>query len=409
MSMSYLEAFKEQIYSCLRCGTCRGDCVIESSNVYNVICPIYLVKPFEAYTPRGKMLLARAYFDGKVPPQSLLDYIFMCTNCNNCTIQCRLTQVPRTDYKTKQLTEERLLDPTEIVEAFKAELALKGVQPEKHKRFAEWGKKEHNPYIEPHEKRFAWLPEEIKKKLPKQAKYVYFVGCTSSYRTTEIAKATVELFEKLGIDYTFIDEWCCGSPYWRTGSISIAQEMARHNIEEIEKTGAEYVITSCAGCYRALKVDYSKRVPDQKLNAKVIHTAELLHELVKAGKLKFKEAASIRVKAAFHDPCHTGRHIGLYDVPREVASAIPGVKLIEMLRSREGSLCCGSGGGVKSAYPDIALKLAEMRIKEALEVGADHLLSICPFCKRNFDDANKTLGNPIKVIDLVELVLNNLA
>lgn len=403
--LSSIKSFEEYLYRCLKCGTCRGDTVIDDKNVYYAICPMYLATAgFEPYTPRGKMLLLQAYLEGKVEPGGLREYIFTCTNCNACTELCPLLTVPRVDYKTKQVTNEKLFNPCDIIEIAKKELASKGIVVPRHAQFAEWTKKEHNPYLEPHDKRFAWFPKDVRDSLPKTAEYVYFVGCTSSYRTIEIALNTIELLRKIGIDFTIIDEWCCGSPLWRTGRPEIAQELAQHNIKEIERVGARYVLTSCAGCYRSLKLDYPKIIPG-KMSIEVIHVVELIHKLAKSGALKFRKVPFlVNTKVTYHDPCHLGRHCGVYEVPREVICMLPGVNFIEMPRNRKGSLCCGSGGGVKSGFPDIAIKLASLRIQEAISVEANCLISTCPFCKRNFDDANKNLGNVIQVYDLVELV-----
>ena len=400
--MEYLRPLKEQVYSCLRCGICRGDCVIESSGIYEAFCPIYLVKPHDVFTPRGKLMLARAYLEGKTPPEQLIDYVFACTNCNNCTLHCPLAQIPRVDYKTKQVTEARLLDPAKIVEAFKAELFSKGFYPKGLNTLLESGKEKHNVCFEPHEERFSWLPREVKESLPKQAKYVYFVGCLSSYRFTNIAKATVEILEKLDVDYTLIDEWCCGSSFWRIGDFKTAEEMAMHNLKEISRAGAEYVIVSCADCYRALKKDYAEKLKED-LDIKVLHISELLQSFVKENKVKLKKVESV-LRVAYHDPCSAAKHVDLYHPPRELLKAIPGIELFEMLHNKKGSFCCGAGGGITYAYPDVALKLSSMRIQEALNIGVKQVISICPLCESSLSKASEALGKPIEVLDLVEVL-----
>lgn len=204
-----------------------------------------------------------------------------------------------------------------------------------------------------------------------------------------------------GISFTLLkDEWCCGSPLLRTGQWNVAIKQAKHNVEIVTGTGAKSVVTSCAGCYRTWKKDYPELGINYDFN--VIHITELLEEEVNKGKLKFSK--EFKEKTTYHDPCHIGRHMGIYDAPRAVLKAVPRMEFIEMKKNKEMSLCCGAGGGVKSAFPDLAVNLARERLIEALQTGAEAVATACPFCLMNFQNAIREYELRVKLYDVVEVV-----
>lgn len=241
---------------------------------------------------------------------------------------------------------------------------------------------------------------------------VYFAGCMATFREKEIAKTTIELLKKLEADFTMLgsEEWCCGSVMLRSGNIDVAKQMIEHNVAAIRASGADTVVTSCAGCYRTIKQDYPKYVGE--LGFKVLHTPEYVLSSLEAGELKFKPYdQNNNTRVTYHDPCHLGRHMNIFEPPRKVLQAIPGLELIEMARSKENARCCGSGGGVASAYRGLADEMAEVRVNDALEVEAKILTSACPFCTYALKSATKRLGkdSELQVIDFSELLVKTLA
>ena len=190
--------------------------------------------------------------------------------------------------------------------------------------------------------------------------------------------------------------------------------------------GIKKIVTSCAGCYGVFQSQYPAV---GEMNVEVLHSPEIMDQLIQDHQLRFTK--TIPMKVTWHDPCHSGRggekqnlwegerikwglsdpprqrnfgaH-GIYDAPRNILKAIPGVELIEMERIREFSWCCGAGGGVKSAFPEFALESALERIDEAKATGADALLTACPWCESNLSDAIIADGNGLKLFSLVELV-----
>ncbi|TFG30527.1 hypothetical protein EU527_14440, partial [Candidatus Thorarchaeota archaeon] len=211
---------------------------------------------------------------------------------------------------------------------------------------------------------------------------VYFAGCMATYRLPSIAEATIKVLRHAGLEFKMLgeDEWCCGSVTFRTGFIDEGKRMARHNMDALKNIGATRVVTACAGCFRTLSMDYPTLL-EEELPFEVVHFPTLLKELIEENRLTFPDGEKIAV--TYHDPCHIGRHMGLYDDPRDTLRKIPQVDLVEMHKSRETASCCGAGGGVRSTHRDLARGAAEIRIDEAEETGASVLTTACPFCTFN--------------------------
>lgn len=213
---------------------------------------------------------------------------------------------------------------------------------------------------------------------------LYFRGCTAREKQTEISKATERLLDLAGVDYHVLDdEKCCGSVLLRTGFEKQAKEQIKKNTEILKD---EKIITSCAGCYKTLKEDYD--------GLDVVHISQLLDELIRENKLNFTKAD---FKVTYHDSCHLGRHMDVFDEPRNAIESV--ADIVEMENSREDSLCCGAGGGVKSAYPEIADQMAKSRLAQARKTDCETLVVSCPFCKLNLEN------DEIEVLDLTEFLV----
>ncbi|MEM1718031.1 MAG: (Fe-S)-binding protein [Candidatus Jordarchaeales archaeon] len=422
--MEDLLALKKELFRCIHCKACMfsysGEPDREGIGEYKGTlyegmiegCPSgSYYKLWEGYLNSGRMWIIRSMLEGSlVPSESVRDLIYPCTTCGNCQAQC-----------------ENKLPTVELIEAARAACVEAGIPllP----KTAALGKnisQVNNPYAEKHEDRTKWL-EGTKVKPKKDAKVAYFVGCTASYREKQVAKATAELLNKLGIEFAVLeDEVCCGSPLFRTGQRSEAKRVMNENL----KTFKDYdtLVFSCAGCYRTFKVDYPK-YSKSKLPFTPKHTIELVADLIGQGKIKFK--GSYNKKVTWHDPCHLMRHIALdlereelakstnwfldereikrkkeewYEIPRKILKAIPGLQLVEMYRIKEDAWCCGAGGGVKTQFPDLALWTGIERVKEAEATGAQAIVTSCPFCVRNLRDAVNASGSKIEVVELLELL-----
>ncbi|NVM30845.1 MAG: (Fe-S)-binding protein [Candidatus Helarchaeota archaeon] len=412
-----LEKYYYDTWECARCSQCKWIHPYDVKNKrFSKICPSVARYLFDAYSAQGKMDIVRSMVDGELKWEDsprLLDIIYQCTSCGACDVMCK-----------------RCLDiePLLVMEELRIKCVEDGIGPmPKHKTFAENTQKNHNPYGEPHEERFKWMPNEVKP--AEKAEIAYFVGCTSAYRRQEIAEATVKILKASGTNFVILgpDEWCCGSPLIRTGQVKAARELMEHNVKALNDLGVNTVITACAGCYEVLKVDYPKAGIEEKFT--VMQSTEYILQLLKDGKLELKK--EIPMKVTYHDPCHLGRGSepyipwegtrkkygileppkefrrgthGVYEPPRDVLKKI-GIELVEMDRIKEYAWCCGAGGGVKSAFPDFALWTAKERVEEAKATGAPVLVTSCPFCVTNLDDAVKKTNERIEVLDIMTLVL----
>ena len=251
--------------------------------------------------------------------------------------------------------------------------------------------KDHNPFNEAHGKRLAWAPD-IKKN---GRRIAYFSGCTAAYRENEIAQSTVQLLGSLNHSVVLLkEEWCCGSPLFRTGFVDQALEVARHNIDIFNELEAEAIIVTCPGCYRALTVDY----PEYGLNFNkpIHHISEFLE-----GRLDDLPTGTFVGSITYHDPCHLGRHMDVYEAPRRVIQRITGKAVTEMERNRENAACCGNGAGLRTLFTEKAKKIGAERVRHAEDVGANMLVTACPFCKNML---KSQAGENVDVIDLPELV-----
>ncbi|MFX1582994.1 MAG: (Fe-S)-binding protein [Promethearchaeota archaeon] len=363
---------------CIKCSSCKY-----GYKSFDKICPSGEKYLFESYWPSGRIRIIRGTLRGELEwNDELIDPIYACTTCGACMDAC---QAPHRDY---------IVD---MIEALR-ELAVKHIGPAKNQNYLVSRCEENcNPYGEINSNN-----EDLKKEyeLPDKAEWVYFIGCTSNYRQQSIRDATLKFLKKVGIDFTLIDEHCCTSPMIRTGQLGIVKDYMNYNNAQIKDTGATKVITSCAGCYRTFMKDFEKFGEDHDFE--VFHTLELVKQLLDERKIEFKSEYNKTV--TYHDPCHLGRHMGIYELPRDIYKQIPGLKLVEMKRNRNFAWCCGAGGGVKIGYPEWSVEISKERLEEAKETGAAIISSTCPFCHRNLSDANNNYNFNFEVLDLIEII-----
>jgi len=382
--MRKISEIEKDLYACLQCGYCRD------------VCPVYGQIGWESSTPRGKVYYLKQ-IAGRTPMDRLLrrqskitpefvERVFQCTSCGACEHKCHV------EIEFPKLWEE-----------VKEWLISEGYgPPEAHKKIRERVAGKKNPYDEPKEKRPAWLPKEIK--LSDRPEVIFFTGCTEAFRMQPLAVATARLLDKAGVKFNILgeDEWCCGSPLLRTGQKGIVMnEIAPHNVREMEKRGWNTMITACAGCFNTIKNDYPKLTG--KPSFKIFHLTEFLDKLIQDGRLKFTK--EYKKKVGYHDPCHLGRHAKVFDAPRNVLKAIPGLQLIEMKSEREDSQCCGAGGGFKSAFNNMAEEVAAERVRQFVEAGAEVIATSCPFCQVNLNAGAKRAGLDIKTVDITQIAL----
>ncbi len=385
----YLSEYDKMLMICISCGDCREATDITLNPPRVGVCPVKdHTSGFEPYFGRGKMQIIRSVWQGKLQLSKELSEVFLqCPTCNACAEACVYD-----------------MDNTSIYEALRAELWAEGYALESHDEMNEAMITLLNPYQRDNKLKKDWMDMidfSIKDASSQPAEVLFYVGCTAALtpEIRNVAVHTAQILKKLDIDFSVFgeNEVCCGSVAMRTGNREAFNIVAKKNYELFKQSGVKTIITSCAGCYRTLKLDYQEILKD--LNIEILHTIEFLYRIIKEKHIKLK---NLGLKTTYHDPCHTGRHVGIYEEPRFLLQQM--ANLTEMDTIKENAKCCGAGGGVKKAFPELALEIAKSRVKEAEETGADYLVSICPFCYRNLNDAITALSSKLKMIDLTELL-----
>jgi succinate dehydrogenase/fumarate reductase iron-sulfur protein len=325
---------------------------------------------------------------GRLKPMA--DNIWLCTQCNSCTLFC-----PKLVGCANAIVDEHSL----LVEA--------GSIPKTVIDVLERVYKYHNPMGTHQSKRMDWAKDLNVKTYPETSKadVLFFVCCSNVYdlRNQEVARNMVQVFNQLGVNFATLgsEEWCCGDHMLRLGEKGLFDELAMHNIDMFKKLGAERIVTLSPHCYNTFKND--KPYSDEKLN--VQHYTQFLADALKQGKIK--PTKPVKRKVAYHDPCFLGKRNDVYDAPRQVLKAVPGLELVEMKRNKQSSFCCGGGAGrvwTEDAQPE--KRPCVNRIREALDLGVDTVAVACPFCVTTLEDAVKVLDieNKIAVKDVLELL-----
>ena len=233
---------------------------------------------------------------------------------------------------------------------------------------------------------------------------LFWVGCTAAVqeRGMNIPASLVKILAAAGVDVSLLghEESCCGHFARRLGDEYLFQCQAKQNIETLQRYNVKKIVTICPHCYHTLKDEY----PQFGGEFEVVHHTELILQLITEGRLKFSE--ELNKVVAYQDPCYLGRYHGIYEAPRKILAAIPGVEVVEMPRCRSESLCCGAGGGRMWMEEEPSQRVSRLRVNDALTTKADILVTACPFCMQMFEDATKGLEqeNALEVLDLVELL-----
>lgn len=335
------------------------------------------------------MLVARGVLEDLYGISSKLAAVmYKCTTCGFCKYKCALNTV-------------------EFIEALRADLVDAGLTLPEHEALIKWTAQYKNPYhkrkAKP-ENRDLWaqgIPFKSK------ADTLFFAGCTFSFLHPNVAKNSALVFTEAGVEMNYfgIKENCCGSWMHRTGHLSQFERQVEDNAKAIGQAGVKRIVTACAGCYRTLRADYPKYA--KSFEAEVLHGVQLLAELIDANRLQFKERVSMLV--TYHDPCHLARHMKIIEEPRKILENIPGVRLVEASFSKYDSHCCGGGGGLMSAFPDLAMQIALRRLRELEETGAEAIVTACPFCETAFLEAIKRKESKIQIYDVAEIVAKALS
>ncbi len=319
-----------------------------------------------------------------------LEDVWRCTTCGKCPQKCPrdVKQIDNVVALRRMATgygvSNALLKPVRIASA---SLAADG-----------------NPLVVDREKRADWADGYNVKKFEEGMEILYFPGCYPSYdaRLKKVAQATANILNKAGVEFGILgtEENCCGESIRKTGNEEVFKRLARDNIKTFIENGVKRILVSSPHCYHTFKNEY----PEFMANFEIVHITEYLLELINEGRLKIsKELAK---KITYHDPCYLGRHNNIFDQPREVLNKIPGLELMEMEESREESLCCGMGGGRVWIDTKMEERFSNLRVEDAARLGAEILVTACPYCIIALEDSRLGLGyeETMEVKDITEVI-----
>ncbi|MFH1754402.1 MAG: (Fe-S)-binding protein [Candidatus Latescibacterota bacterium] len=376
----YLDAVKKtRAWACYDCGKCTATCPISRVG--------------GDYSPR-KHVLATNLADKDVIENGSLN---SCLTCGLCDQRCP-AEVAYTDLvlKLRELSHKEGVTP---------ECPHGGAMQSMMRMMADGGTQQ---------KRLEWLGDDLKTD-PKQGEIFYWTGCTMYYdafftdlklSTLDGTKAAVQLMNYLDVTPVVSpDERCCGHDLLWNGDRKNFEKLAMHNVKLVADSGAKVLVTSCAECLRTWKVDYApffKGAPP-----KIVHISQYLEDHKKY--LRYPAAEKRRV--TFQDPCRLGRHLGIYDPPRDLLSSLPTVELAEMQRHGPSAICCA--GGTWSNCDKFAKKIQVNRLRDARSTGAEVLATACPKCQVHFrctmQDPNLKGEIEMEMVDIAKLVVDSLA
>lgn len=383
----YAKGLDERSSGCVLCGSCYGHGPanpMEDVPGPKEKCPPYEYYKFQRHTPKSRWLMAQRVFHGLDPiTPELKEVIYACTNCLMCQELCGV----RGDG----------YGPWDITVAMREEITEKDGPLPAHRPIYDGLQQHDSPWGQP--TRGAWAEGLGLKQLSDgKVSTLLFAGCSADRASGKSgAIALAKLMQKAGEDFAILGdrEKCCGLYAFDLGYRREYERLKNVNLAVLQQAGITKVVVACGSCQRTWR-EYAKEAQ----GFEVVHGVEFVAQALQAGQLKFTKP--IAKKVTYHDSCHLGRGCGVYDPPRQILRAIPGLQLVEMERNRRWAWCCGGGGGVPEADPDLAQWNATDRMREAHASGAELMLTSSALCQRSFGELPDG-GLPTE--DLLEFIL----
>ena len=382
--------YEEIVHRCFRCGYCKL-----TSDYYDFNCPSYRKFRFETYAPGGRMWLIQAWLNGEIKnSERFQEILFSCATCANCVEHCVFTFSD---------------DLVNIFIAAREDMVNKGIIPPPVRDYLKNINISGNPYKEPANERGKWADGTS---IPAYDghEYLFYIGCVGSYdeRAKKISRAVGNILIKAGVSFGILGnrETCDGNEVRSLGEIGLFQFLAEQNIALFKELKVKKIITLDPHAFNTFTQDY----PGLGGEFEIYHYTQVLAPLIQSKKPPLKDLGA---KITFHDPCYLGRHNGEYEAPRKILESIPGVNLIEMDQTRENAFCCGGGGG--NFFTDILGggddSPNRIRMRQALDSGAQIMAVSCPQCAKMLEDAVKAedVGQKIEVLDVAEILARALA
>lgn len=369
-------------YACARCGYCVPTC------------EQYSGRGWESHSPRGKYAFLREVIEGREKfSRKSVDTFLVCTTCEVCNSRCQLDIPVEHNWMTmrgKLINEEKrgTFPPFEMISA-----SLRNERDI-------WAGKAEN--------RDSWVPDDVREKLVEEdADVIYFAGCTASFVENDIAEASIRLLQDSGLKVAYMgkDEACCGIPMKMAGKWDQFEDIYDYNVAQAKKRGTTKIVTSCPACGLVWKEFYAgiaaKR--GEEYPFEVYHYSEVVSKALEEGRLTLKTNPFEGQKVTFHDSCHLGRAQGIYEEPRKMLAAIPGIEMVEMAHNREEGICCGSVITL-IGEPPVAPILGKHRLDEAVDAGASTVIAACPCCQVQLRDSSLKNELGLRVDDLARTI-----
>ena len=385
-----------EMEACTRCGECIETCPTFAEARNEEIHPLQKINRTKSFWKADHLgLLARLFGIKPATEEIWHDFskgVYQCTLCGRCHVVCPV----QIDTRPLWISLREMLVDREL-------------HPETMNRLRDTVTTSYNISGDPNENRLGWManmatpPEGLDRK--EGAEVVYFVGCVAAFypMVYGVPQSFTALMDRAGIDFTTMggEEYCCGFPLIIAGMGKHAHDLMRHNIDAVRATGAKRLVAACPSCYHTWADEYPRLV-GEPLGFEVVHETEFLADLIESGTLKLK---AVDKTVTYHDPCDLGRTSGIYDAPRRVLEAIPGLTFVEMKDNREQALCCGGGGDVEMADAEVSKAVGRTRMLQAQETGADLIITACQQCKRTLLGAARANKIRMRTLDISELLM----
>lgn len=384
-----------QMDACTRCGECVRWCEAASARPGASTSPSCRLERYWSWTKSQTLPPWFARLLGASPSggdglSGFAEGVYACTLCARCVQACPVK-----------------IDLLALWVSLRTEVAQQSLHPANLGRIREAVMAERNILNYPNIERDLWVdyvPEAPEDRWQKsRAAVLYFVGCMSSFSPAaqNIPMAFAEVMQQAGLDFALLggEEWCCGFPLVAAGMDgSLAEELRQHNLERLAALGAETVVFSCPSCYQTWVRHYRPHLP---AGVALYHSSQFLARLVAENRLRL---GRVERTVTYHDPCDLGRNSGVYEEPRAVLQAVPGLELREAGWNRAKAHCCGGGGVLEAADAGLASAIATRTLQSLQDTGADILAVACPQCKRMLQNAAKEAGSRMELLDIVEVV-----